>query len=122
MHARPVEAPFRLTYSMLSRLPPPNGRLVAVNIVIGAALHEPFNSPLPVLNTMKQRLLETWGVISPSFEQLIGLEIDIRRQLDVTVISFSIVTQLHSYLGLVTSYPAYTTVRRSSLPISHHVL
>jgi hypothetical protein len=77
---------------MLSRLPPPNGRLVAVNIVIGAAFHEPFNSALIIPNTMKQRLLETCGVISPSLEQLIGLEIDIRRQLDVKVVSFSIVT------------------------------
>jgi hypothetical protein len=64
---------------MLSRLPRPNGRLVAVNIVIGAVLHEPSNSPLLVLNTLKQRLLETCGVPFPSFEHLIGLEIDIRR-------------------------------------------
>jgi hypothetical protein len=77
---------------MLSQLPRPNGRLVAFNIVIGAALNEPFNSPSLVLNTMKQRLLETCGVLSPSFEQLIGLEIDIRRQLDVTVVRLSIVT------------------------------
>jgi hypothetical protein len=78
---------------MLSRLPRPNSRLVAINIniVIGAALHEPFNSLLLVLNTIKQRLLETCGVLFPSFEQLIGLEIDIKRQLDVTVLSFSIV-------------------------------
>jgi hypothetical protein len=81
---------------MLSQLPRPHGQLVAVNIVIGAALHEPFNSPLLVPNTMKQRLLETCGVSSPNFEQLIGLEIGIRRKLDVTVVRFGQVTLLHS--------------------------